>query len=180
MEGRILVAFATTHGSMQEVAEVIAETLRSCGFSVDVQPARTVRRLEGYRAVVLGGPLYMFRWHKDALRFLSQHRTVIAGGLPVAVFAGGPFGKPEEANWQDIRKSLDQELAKLPWFKPVSVEIVGGKFNPAALHFPWNLIPALKGMPPSDLRDWAQIRAWASSLDAQFSSTVLEGGASEA
>ena len=45
---------------------------------------------------------------------------------------------------------------------------VGGRFDPAHLRFPWNLIPALKNMPASDLRDWEAIRAWAGSLVEQF------------
>jgi menaquinone-dependent protoporphyrinogen oxidase len=42
--------------------------------------------------------------------------------------------------------------------------VIGGKFDPNRLRFPWNLLPALRNMPPSDLRDWEAIRAWASRL----------------
>ncbi len=47
METKILVAYATTHGATQEVAETIAATLRDQGLVVDLQPARKVRMLEG-------------------------------------------------------------------------------------------------------------------------------------
>lgn len=164
MENKILVAYASTHGSTQEVAEVIAATLGECGLIVDLQPARKVRSLAGYRAVVLGAPLYMFHLHKDALRFLSHYRATLTGGFPLAIFAGGPTGKGDESEWQEVHKQLDQELAKVAWLKPVTVEAIGGKFDPARLRFPWNLIPALKNMPPTDFRDWTAIRAWASSL----------------
>ena len=164
---KVLVAYASTHGSTREVAEAVTQTLASHGMAVDLQPARDVQTLAGYHAVVLGAPLYMFHLHKDALRFLSHHRKAL-GGLPVAVFAGGPFGDGDGSNWQEVRKNLDQELAKFPWLKPVAVEVIGGKFDPAALRFPWNLIPALRNMPPSDLRDWDAIRGWASTLAAQL------------
>lgn len=164
MENKILVAYASTHGSTQEVAEVIAATLREQEITVDLLPARTVRTLADYRAVVLGAPLYMFHLHKDALHFLSRFRGSLTSGLPLAVFAGGPFGKGDENEWQDIRRNLDQELAKFTWLKPAAVEVIGGRFDPDKLHFPWNLIPALKHMPASDLRDWTAIRAWANSL----------------
>jgi menaquinone-dependent protoporphyrinogen oxidase len=36
------------------------------------------------------------------------------------------------------------------------------------LTFPHNLVPALKNMPASDVRDWAAIRTWASNLAVQF------------
>ena len=168
METKVLVAYASSYGSTQEIAEVISETLRGQGLTVDLQPIGKVRILEGYSAVVLGAPLYMFHWHKDALRFLSQHRKILSDNLPIAIFAGGPFDKGDENAWQEVRALFDRELSKFPWLTPLSVEIVGGKFDPAKLRFPYNLIPALKKMPASDLRDWVAIRAWASSLAAQL------------
>jgi menaquinone-dependent protoporphyrinogen oxidase len=164
MDNKILVAYASTHGSTQEVAQVIATTLRESGLTVDIQPARAVRSLAGCSAVVLGAPLYMFHLHRDALHFLSHYREALTGGLPLAIFAGGPFGKGDEKEWQEIHRELDQELVKFAWLKPVSVQVIGGRFDPARLHFPYNLIPALKDMPPNDLRDWPAIRAWANSL----------------
>lgn len=168
MNTKILVAYASTHGSTKEVAEDIATTLRSCGLAVDLQPARDVRSLEGYQGVVLGAPLYMFRLHKDVPGILNRHRKALEGGLPVAIFAGGPFGESGEKAWQDVRKNLDSELAKLAWFKPASVEVIGGRFDPGKLKFPYNLIPALKQMKYSDLRDWNAIRAWATGLAGIF------------
>jgi menaquinone-dependent protoporphyrinogen oxidase len=172
MSASFLVAYATRYGSTQEVAESIAATLRDHGLSVDLQLARKVRSLEGYSAVVLGAPLYMFHWHKDALRFLSRHRQALTGGLPLAIFAGGPIGAGDEKEWQEAQAQLDRELAKVPWLTPVAVEIIGGKFDPATLRFPLNLLPALRRMPATDLRDWTAIRAWAGSLAAQLQPAV--------
>ena len=62
------------------------------------------------------------------------------------------------------RSQLDKELLQFPWFAPVAVEIFGGKFDPQQLRFPMNLLPALRQMPPSDIRDWTAIRTWASGL----------------
>ena len=170
MEVNVQVAYASTHGSTREVAEAVTATLRGHELTVDLQPARDVRTLEGYHAVVLGAPLYMFHLHKDALRFLSRNQKALTG-LPVAVFAGGPFGDGDGNQWQEVRKQLDQELAKFPWLKAVAVEVIGGKFDPSMLRFPWNLVPALRRMPASDLRDWDAFRRWASTLAAQFQPT---------
>ena len=165
MENKVLVAYASTHGSTQEIAEKVASTLRERGLAVDIQPARSLRApLAGYSAVVLGAPLYMFHLHQDALQFLSRHQKQLAGGLPLAIFAGGPIGKGDADEWEEVRRHLTAELAKFPWLSPVSVEIVGGRFDPTRLRFPWNLIPALKKMPPTDFRDWSAIHAWAAGL----------------
>ena len=162
MSANILLGYATTSGSTQEVAEKIAEALRERGLLVDCQPIRQVKTLNGYSAVILGAPLYMFHWHKDAMGFLSKNRQILTT-LPVAVFALGPF-HIDEKEFTDARATLDKELVKYPWLSPVAIEMFGGKFDPKALHFPYNLIPALKNMPPSDARDWNTIRTWANSL----------------
>ena len=166
MSASVLVGYATRYGSTQEVAEAVAATLRERGLEVDIQPMREVRTLEGYRAIVLGAPLYMFHWHKDALHFLARHREALTQ-RPVAIFALGPF-HAEEKEFQEVRRQLDKELAKFPWLTPAAIEIFGGKFDPEKLTFPHNLVPALKNMPASDIRDWTAIRAWASDLAAQF------------
>ena len=166
MPATVLVGYTTRNGSTQEVAEAIAATLRKNGREVDIMPMRNVRSLAGYRMLVLGAPLYMFRWHKDAKAFLSRHQKALKE-LPVAVFAMGPF-HDEEKEWQDVRAQLDKELANFPWFAPAAREVFGGKFDPAKLRFPLNLIPAMKKMPASDIRDWAAIRAWADGLASKM------------
>ena len=167
MSTSILVTYASSYGSTQEVAEFVAATLRTQGVEVDLRPIREVRALAGYRAVVLGAPFYMFHWHTDARRFLARFQRELTNGLPIAIFAGGPIEDSTE-QWQDRRSDLDKELAKFPWLTPVSVQLIGGKFDPAKLRFPYNLIPAMRNMPASDLRDWATIRAWAGSLPEKF------------
>jgi menaquinone-dependent protoporphyrinogen oxidase len=165
MSASVLVAYATRYGSTQEVAEAVAAMLRERGLEVDIQPMREVRTLEDYRAVVLGAPLYMFRWHKDARRFVARHREALME-RPVAIFALGPI-HTDEKEWQGSREQLEKELAKFPWLRPVALELFGGKFDPAKLRFPYNL-PALKRMPTSDIRDWTAIRTWAITLTTEL------------
>lgn len=166
MVGKILVAYATRYGSTKEVAESIAATLHENGLAVEIQPLRDVRSLESFSAVVMGAPLQMFRWHKDALQFLTRFQETL-GKLPVAVFALGPF-HDVESEWKEIRSELDKELAKFPWFTPVATTIFGGKYDPATLSFPFSLLPALKQLPASDIRDWEAIRAWAMELTGKL------------
>jgi len=158
----VLVGYATRYGSTQEVAEVVAVTLREGGLDVDIQPIRNMRTLAGYNAVVLGAPLFMFHWHKDALRLLSQQRAALTQ-RPVAIFALGPTHVPFDAEeWQASRSQLDKELAKFPWLTPVAIEMFGGKYDPEKLRFPIDLLAGK--VPASDLRDWAAIRTWAANL----------------
>ncbi len=152
MTGRMLVAYGTKHGSTLEVAEAIAATLRDCGHEVDVGPAAGVRALDDYGAVVLGGALYMGRYHPDAARFLKRHRRALET-IPFAVFAMGPKTLAE-AEVAASRRKLDHALATVPELTPAAVAIFGGVVDPGKLHFPF------KRMAPSDARDWGAIAAW--------------------
>ena len=167
MSDKLLVSYATRYGSTKEVAETIAATLREGGSAVDVQSVEHARSLDGYKAVVVGAPLYMFNWLKEARSFVSRHRAALER-VPVAVFALGPT-EDKETDWQETRVQLTKVLTGFPWLAPVAVELFGGKFDPTRLTFPYNLIPALKRMPVSDIRDWDAIRAWAGGLDRALS-----------
>ena len=177
MNRKILVGYASRYGSTQQVAEQLAATLREHGLTVDAQPMSKVRNVAEYDAVVLGAPIYIGAWHKDAIRFLTQHQQSLTE-RPVAIFALGPtHDDPEE--WQGSRAQLDQELAKFPWLAPAALELFGGKYDPAKLHLPDKLIASLPasplhGMPASDVRDWTAIRNWASNLVVKFQPTLTQ------
>jgi menaquinone-dependent protoporphyrinogen oxidase len=109
---------------------------------------------------VLGGALYMGRWHTDARRFLKRHREVLAD-LPVAVFALGPLAL-KERDVVGSRKQLDRALAKVPEVDPFSVAVFGGVVDPTKLRFPFSR------MPRSDARDWDAIAAWAGEIAEQL------------
>jgi menaquinone-dependent protoporphyrinogen oxidase len=166
MSASILVTYATRYGSTQEVAEAVAATLREKGLAVDLQPMRSVQTLEGYHAVVLGAPLYIGHWHKDAQNFLSHHCEALMQ-RPVAVFTLGPT-QTDQKEWEGPRAEMDAEVAKYSWLKPIAVELFGGRYDPALLRFPDNMLTwlptPLHDLPASDARDWTAIRAWAGSL----------------
>ena len=146
-----LVAYASKHGSTQQVAEAIAKRLAEQGDAVDLRPAAAVRGRVGADVVVLGGALYSGRWHRDAHRFLKRHREELAL-VPVAVFGMGPRSGEAEG-WDRSRHQLDRALAKHQQLRPAAVAVFGG-VDPEP-H---------RGEPPRDLRDWTAIQAWADSV----------------
>ena len=170
MTKTILVGYATRTNTTQAAAGVVAEALRGHGFEVELQPAREVRALERYHAVVLGAPLFMFHWHSDALQFLSRHQKAL-GGRPVALFALGPVQSPiNEQEWKDSREQFQKELARFPWLTPLAVEVFGGKYDPSKLGFPLKLFAG--AAPASDIQDLAAVRAWADSLAVKLEPQV--------
>jgi menaquinone-dependent protoporphyrinogen oxidase len=152
----VLVAYATKHGSTREVAETIATTLQEHGERVDLHAAADCHDLSEYRAVVLGGALYMGRWHPDARAFLRRHAVALET-RPIAIFAMGPQ-KMDERSVRGARRQLDNALRRSRDLDPLTVTIFGGVIDPAKLRFPFNRMKA------SDARDWDAIRSWAQEL----------------
>jgi menaquinone-dependent protoporphyrinogen oxidase len=160
MGPKILIAYGTKHGSTEQVARSIGETLNELGLEAETLPAAGVDDLTAYDGVVVGGALYMGRWHPDALRFVENHRATLAT-LPVAVFAMGPRTL-DERDVDGARAQLAKALAKVPEVDPYAVTVFGGVIDPRTLRFPFNRMPA------TDARDWGAIRAWSAEVAAAF------------
>jgi menaquinone-dependent protoporphyrinogen oxidase len=156
----VLIAYASKHGSTEQVARRVGEVLRAQGLTTTIEQAGTVSDLDDVRTVVLGGSIYMGRWHRDARAFLTRHAQAL-DGIPFAVFALGP-GKNTEHDFEHSRKQLDHALAHEPELEPRAVTVFGGVVDPERLRFPFNHMPAL------DIRDWPTIHAWAAELPALF------------
>jgi menaquinone-dependent protoporphyrinogen oxidase len=166
MEPNILIAYATRTGSTEEVARMLAAILRNHGLPADLLPVAEIHTLDPYTAVVICAPLYMGRLLKPMRRFLSEHRAVLAQ-VPVALFVLGPV-QNEEKDWTGARNQLEKELRRYPWLTPVAQHIVGGRFDFSKLGFPYSLVPALKRVSPTDVRDWNAIREQAKQLAEGF------------
>jgi menaquinone-dependent protoporphyrinogen oxidase len=156
MSGTMLVAYGTKHGSTREVAHAVAATLREHGLQVDTLPAAEVDDLDLYAGVVVGGAIYLGRWHLDAMRFLERHRAALAA-LPVAVFGMGPHTM-EVHEVVESQGQLAKALAKIPEVEPFATAVFGGVVDPQTLRFPFTRLPA------SDARDWEAIHGWAAEV----------------
>jgi menaquinone-dependent protoporphyrinogen oxidase len=159
MMGTVLVAYASKYGSTREVAESIASTLRERLLRVDVRPAGKVDHLEEYTGVVLGGGIYMGRWHRDARGFARLFEDELRN-IPVAVFALGPTDEVPEHR-AGSEKQFSRAVEKLE-LEPLASAVFGGVVDPRKLRFPFNHMEA------ADVRDWDEIRAWADEVAERF------------
>jgi menaquinone-dependent protoporphyrinogen oxidase len=81
---RVLVVYATKHGSTAKVAETVAEELRAAGCVAEVRTVGDAGTTAGFDAVVVGGPMIL-GWHKDAVKWVKARRDALAA-VPVAYF----------------------------------------------------------------------------------------------
>lgn len=188
---RVLIAYATMAGSTEEVAKAVSDTLSDLGIQVDLKPVQRVGALEGYDAIVVGGPMIL-GWHREARRFLRKNQPVLQT-KPFAVFATAMSLTAEHKSSPDeLPIYIDEKLPKAPEkpdrlslreryatvsnyarpmlrsakpAKPASIAFFGGRLNFGRLKW-WSVLFAmlLVRAQAGDKRNWDAIRSWAADL----------------
>lgn len=157
----ILIAYATRMGSSAEIAQALANELRATGQTADAVETEKVASLQGYDAVVIGGPMYMGHMDKRIGTFVKRHAPGLSL-VPVAAFAVGLAAAsqdPEGVAWSE--KAL---YAALDPLRPVTVAVFAGKLDPAKLSWWQRWITKKAKSPVGDFRDWDKIASWARDL----------------
>ena len=159
----ILVAYASKGGATAEIAEWIGEALRRTGAAVDVRPADDVPTLEGFDAVVVGGPMYMGKVLKPVPSFFSRHRAALTG-KPVAVFiAGSSLGRDDPKADQHGQTVAEGAARDVP---VAAVGLFGGRFSSRNVPLIGRFLK--NAVKEEDTRDRAAIEAWAEALPTRL------------
>jgi menaquinone-dependent protoporphyrinogen oxidase len=161
---RVLVAAASRHGATAEIAVeigvVLAARLRDAGLlaEVDVRSARTVRRVAGYQAVVLGSAVYQGQWLEPVHRLVAANRADLAT-IPVWLFSSGPVGDPPRpAGDPDDVPGLCAAVGAY------GHRVFPGRLRRRGLGPLERLVVAAMGAPDGDFRDWPAVRGWAREI----------------
>lgn len=164
---RILVTYGSTRGGTQGLAEMVADDLRAEGFDVDLLPPRRVRRLDGYDAVIVGGALYAFRWHRASRRFVKRHAAEIRQ-RPAYFFSSGPLD--DSAARGDIPpvKGVQALMEKTGVREHATF---GGRLLADATGFPAS---AMAKKHAGDWRDAGHVKQWTQTIASQLRGRVRQ------
>lgn len=154
---RVLVAYASKHGGTAGLAEWIGQALEHSGMGVSVVPTNEVIDVESYDAVIVGGALYVFRWHTEARSFVKKHARALRL-RPVWLFSSGPLD--ESATAEDIppvrsvRKAMERIEAR------------------GHMTFGGRLLPGSKSaLPVGDWRDRSHVDRWVKQIVDELTSS---------
>ena len=87
---RALVVYGSKRGGTAGLAQMIGAELQRYGWEVVVQDAAEPADLRGLDLVLIGGALYLNRWHKAARSF-ARRREPALRTMPVWLFSSGPL-----------------------------------------------------------------------------------------
>jgi menaquinone-dependent protoporphyrinogen oxidase len=183
---RLLVVFASRHGSTEEIAERIATVVRNQGIDVVVADAAHEIDAAGFDAYVIGSAVYTGSWIKEASQFVERNESLLAGH-PVWLFSSGPL--PSSSRTTAGKEPLEQALGpeqgpgsggrkRVAAFSavihPRDHQVFMGAYDQfdAPKSVPERLIrmtPMAKRMlPDGDFRDWDEIEAWARHITSEL------------
>jgi menaquinone-dependent protoporphyrinogen oxidase len=153
----VLVAYGSTRGGTREIAEAIAETMLNEGIDVELADAADIRDVFAYDAVIIGGALYMGRWHRAARKLVKAEANALRM-RPVWLFSSGPLDA--SANVRDLPPTHQVEnlMSRIAARRHV---VFGGRLERDAKGFPAS---AMAKKMAGDWRDWHQIRGWAKQV----------------
>lgn len=159
----VLVAYASKHGSTEEIAQAIASRIKSHGYDVDAAPIAQVGGIDDAEAVVIGSAVYAGSWMKEAVEFVRHHVDDLAG-RPVWLFSSGPLGT--EIEDAEVQPKQIAEFTQA--LRPRDHHVFFGALDPEKLGFAERMVVKGVRAPVGDFRDWDDIRAWADAIAADL------------
>lgn len=159
---RVLVAFASKHGSTREIAEVIGEVIAGAGLTVDVLPVDAVVSVRRYDAVVIGSAVYTGRWMGDARAFV-EGRILDLARRPVWLFSSGPV---DESAYDGDVPPVRSVAAVADRLGARGHATFGGRVGPEMTG------PIERWILRGDWRDFGAIRRWAAGIADEVKRTL--------
>ncbi|MFH5824009.1 flavodoxin domain-containing protein [Georgenia sp. AZ-5] len=171
MSGKVLVAFASRHGSTREIAEAVGAALREEGRDVEVLPVADVIDLGVYEAVVVGCAVYHGHWMAEGRSFVRRLARQLPD-RPVWLFSSGPTGEDALDDPAEVaRRALAASAV------PADVaHVAEGADVRGHVTFPGRVGKEATGalerwMPRGDWRDLDRVAAWGRQIDAQLAAS---------
>ena len=157
----VLVAYASKHGSTEEIARFIADRLGEHGREARATPVEEVADLSGVQALVLGSAIYVGSWMKEAMAFVERHLST-PPSFPVWLFSVGPLGT-EVQDDEEQPKQLGELRERL---RPRDHRLFFGVLDRDKLGFGERMMVKAVNAPEGDFRNWDEIGAWADGIAA--------------
>ena len=161
---KVLVTYATCHGSTAEIAQRIADRLRGFGDTVDCRPMADMESVEAYQAAVVGSPIHDQAWLPEATEFLTRFGSAL-GRDRVWLFSVGMVGALPRRVQGWAMQEEGQMAAKLsPLVKAQGHRLFSGVILKEHLTPGGRTKFRVMGGRYGDFRDWDAVDSWAVSV----------------
>lgn len=166
---RILVGYASAHGSTAEIAHRVAGALQHPGSAVDVVEVQKIADPGAYDAVVLGSAIHNQEWLPEATEFVHHHQDVLRA-RPVWLFSVGMSAGLPRWLRKPGRAAQDRRMAQAlrDVVRPRGHRLFSGAAWPEQFPRSSRILIRAMGVHFGDYRAWAEIEAWARDIAGQL------------
>ena len=172
---RVLVGYASVHGSTAEVAARIADTLRAAGLDVAVADVTTVTDLQGFDACLLGSAIHSGEMLPAMADFFDRFAALL-DAMPVYLWLCCLRATEAGGNVHVIQHYIPESLLSLV----TGCTVFAGKvdIHELGLNERWVLANLYDGERKpdrlcADYRDWTAIADWAAGIARTLNAGVL-------
>ncbi len=165
---KVLIAYASAHGSTAEVAHAMGRVLLERGAGVTVEDVKKLHQIGDYDAAILGSAVHGGNWLPEMTGFLRAAVEPLAD-KPVYFWINCIRVMERYGEQHALENYLNYDL--LQPFKLRDKAVFAGKLDLANVDWDerWTLSARYDGSTwPSnfdgDFRDWNVIRAWAEKI----------------
>jgi menaquinone-dependent protoporphyrinogen oxidase len=163
---KLLMGYASAHGSTREIAERLAVRIAAHGHTTDIRAMSGQPSLEAYDAVVLGSAIHDQKWLPEAVAFVHRNIEALAE-RPVWLFS---VGMPGALRGRARRLAMQEEPLVIAGFRdgvrPRDHHLFSGVVDRDDLSLSGRAVFRAMGGRYGDHRDWAEIDAWADHIAA--------------
>jgi menaquinone-dependent protoporphyrinogen oxidase len=143
---------------------MLADGLREEGLTVAVLRPERVKHLDHFDAVIVGGALYAFRWHKSARRFVLRHAKELRS-RPTYFFSSGPLDNSATTKEIPPTKGVSALMKRVG---ACGHATFGGRLSPDATGLTASKMAKRHS---GDWRDPAHVRLWAKTVASRLQET---------
>ena len=175
---RVLVAYASRGNSTREIAQRIADRLRTHGHHASVAAVGDVSNVDAYEGMVIGSAVYNGAWPAEATGFVRRLKDALAS-RPVWLFSIGTFDDCHPVVGRFMKnepKGIGETLAAI---RPREYRVFAGVIDGS--RWPWwgRLVLRAFGGRPGDNRNWPEIVRWSDGIARALNSQPHVDGESD-
>lgn len=167
---RVLIGYASAHGSTGEVALRIGEFLRAEGFDVDVREFDVINSIDAYGAAILGSAIHSQKWLSPAADFLRAHGAEL-NTRPVWSFSVCSIGDTSSFFSERVARPMRRRRREPSIISEVRSRIdlrdhryFAGVIERSQWTVAGDIFLRLCGGTFGDHRDWPDTEQWASGI----------------
>lgn len=163
MEGKILITYASKHGSTAEIAEKIHSLVESNKLVCEIMPVDEVDDVSSYEVIILGSAVYIGQWRKSTIDFLKKNTHQLKN-KKVWLFSTGPTGKGDPVELLKGWRYPDGLKDTIDRIQPEDITVFHGMLDESKLNTLEKMTIKMVKAPLGDYRDWQMIEDWTNTI----------------